>query len=305
MSLSESWACECARKTMLEMFRTVLKQEDQKKQMKVLVINTLGCSGGGAETMLLKISPYLLDRGYSLKTLASDLGSGEERFNDYTFKSINSTGPLKFLFYLFSPSSFFVLRKALKECNPDLVHLNVMHEMTPSVLFLLKKYPTVMTLHGPETFLSKLVIWCLKPSNFKDAFYDEKNLNTAGMLTYFYFNYIQKFVYKLGLKNVDLFISPSRYLQKMAEADVSPVVHLPNFIELLEFQELKNNYNLLFVGRLEKVKGIEFLIRALPLIIEKFPQCTLTIVGDGRDKTNLCKLTKQLQLEQHVQFKGW
>src|SRR5205823_13216826 len=104
---------------------------------------------------------------YIIKTLASDLGTDKKHFNDYIFKSSSSTGQLKLFFFLFNPSSFFVLKRILKEYKPDLVHLHTMHEITSSVLFLLKKYPTVMTLHGSETFLSKLVLWKLKPGNFK------------------------------------------------------------------------------------------------------------------------------------------
>jgi len=86
---------------------------------------------------------------------------------------------------------------------------------------------------------------------------------------------------------------------------VSPIIHLPNFIELQQFHEVRNNYNLLFVGRLEKIKGVEFLIQAISFIIKVFPQTTLTIVGDGHNKTDLCNLTKKLQLEKYIHFRGW
>src|SRR5262249_9952519 len=108
-----------------------------------------------------------------------------------------------------------------------------------------------------------------------------------------------------ALKNVDIFIAPSTFMQKMAKADVSPIIHLPNFIEMQRFHEVKNNYNLLFVGRLEKIKGVEFLIQAIPFIIKAFPKTTLTTVGDGGNKSDLCGLTKKLQLEQYVHFRGW
>jgi glycosyltransferase involved in cell wall biosynthesis len=274
--------------------------------MKVLEIISLGYIAGGAESAIAKISPYLLNKGYKVRILASDLGPDKQHFNEYIFKSISpTTSPLKLLFFLFNPSSFFVLKKVLKEYKPDLVHIHVPHEITPSVLFLLKKYPTVMTLHGPETFLSKLLVWCLKPSNFKTNAYDKKNLNVVGKLTHLYFNYIQKFSYKLGLKNVDIFIAPSKYMQNVAKTDVSPIIHLPNFIELRKFHELKNHYNLLFVGRLQKIKGAEFLIEAISLIIKIVPQTTLTIIGDGPDKIDLLSLTTKLQLEKYVQFIGW
>lgn len=273
--------------------------------MKILVINSVGYEAGGAETILVKSKAYFLDKGYIIKTLASDLGADKEHFNDYTFKNISSSGPLKILFFLFNPYSFFVLKRILKEYKPDLIHLHVMHEITPSALFLLKNYPTIITLHGAETFLSKLVLWNLMLGNFKHQIYNKKNLNIVGKFTYLYFNYIQKFFYKFVLKNVDIFIAPSKYIQNMAKADVSPIIHLPNFIELQHFYELTNTYNLLFVGRLEKGKGVEFLVQAISFIIEVFPQTTLTIIGDGRDKTDLVNLAKKLHLGKYIQFVGW
>ena len=273
--------------------------------MKVLAIISVGYEAGGAEIMLVNVNRYLSGKGYNIKTLASDLGADKEHFNDYTFKNSSSTGPFKPFIFLFNPFSFFVLKKVLKEYQPDLIHLHVMHEMTPSVLLLLQKYPTVMTLHGAATFLSNLLLWNLKPGNFKQCVYDKKDLNVIGKFTYFYFNSIQKLFYKLGLKNVDIFIAPSKYIQKMAKPDVAPIIHLPNFIEMQQFHELKHKYNLLFVGRLEKMKGVEFLIQAILSIIKVFPQTTLTIVGDGRYKADLFNLTQTLQLEKYIQFKGW
>jgi glycosyltransferase involved in cell wall biosynthesis len=95
-------------------------------------------------------------------------------------------------------------------------------------------------------------------------------------------------------------------MEKVASKDVSPIMYLPNFSEMSEeFHEIQHNYNLLFVGRLEKVKGIEFLIEAIPFIIKIFPQTTLTIIGEGQNKESLLNLTKDLHLEKHVHFVGW
>ena len=273
--------------------------------MKVLEIISVGYVAGGAENTIVKIGPYLAEKGYQIKTLASDLGPEKKHFNEYTFKNVSFSGPFKLLFFLFNPSSFFALRRVLKEYGPDIVHIHVLHEITPSVLFLLKKYPTVITLHGPETFLRGLLIWCLKPSNFKGNVFSKQELSMSGKFAYFYFNSIQKIFYRLGFKNVDLFIAPSKYIRNVSKVDVLPIVHLPNFVELGKFHELKNNYNLLFVGRLQKMKGVEYLIKALPLIVEVFPQTTLTIIGDGPDKGNLLDQAKALQIEKHVQFVGW
>jgi len=273
--------------------------------VKVLQVISTGYAAGGAETMLVKINSYLLARGYSVKILASDLGADKEHFNVYTFKSINSVAPLKFLFTFFNPSSFFVLKRVLKEYKPDIIHLHMMYQVTPSALLLLKKYPAVLTLHGREVFLRKLLIWCLKPSNFKKDVYNPQNLNVTGKLTYFYFAHIQKLLYRLAFKNVDVFLAPSQFMQHVAKTDVSPIIQLPNFIELRQFHEVQHNYHLLFVGRLETIKGVEFLIQAMSIIIKAFPQTTLTIVGEGSQKINLFNLTQKLRLEEHIRFIGW
>lgn len=272
--------------------------------MKVLCIISTGYVAGGAENLVAQINSYLSSKGYCVKTLSSDLGPDKEHFNDYVFKSINSANPFTLMLFLFNPFSFFVTRKALKEFKPDIVHLHTMHQVTPSVLFLLNKYPTIMTLHGPETFLSKLLLWCIRPIDL-NFYYDNQKLNMMGKISLI-FDHIQNVVYKLALKNVDLFIAPGKFMEDVASSDLSPVIYLPNFIELSEqAREIQNNYNLLFVGRLEKVKGIEFLIKAMPLIVRTFPQATLTIVGEGQNKENLLDLTKDLHLEKYVHFVGW
>src|SRR4051794_10780368 len=100
--------------------------------MKVLEIISIGYMGGGAENTIVQISPYLLDKGHSVKILASDLGADKIHFNDYVFKNINSAGPLKLLFSLFNPFSFFTLNKILKKYKPDILHLHTMNQLTPS-----------------------------------------------------------------------------------------------------------------------------------------------------------------------------
>ena len=272
--------------------------------MKILNIISTGYVAGGAENIVVKINGSLRARGHSVKTLASDLGPDKEHFNDYTFQSINSANPATLLLFLFNPSSFLVLRRVLKAYQPDIVHLHTMHQVTPSVLFLLKKYPTVMTLHGPETFISRLLLWCIRPVDL-NYFYEQGHLNMMGRLS-FIFNYVQRLIYKPGIKNVDLLIAPSHYIQDAAKRDhPTPSIHLPNFIELKPCYALKHHYNLLFVGRVEKVKGLEFLIQALPFIIKVFPQTMLTIVGDGSNKKNLVNLAHSLQLEKYIHFAGW
>jgi phosphatidylinositol alpha-mannosyltransferase len=61
---------------------------------------------------------------------------------------------------------------------------------------------------------------------------------------------------------------------------------------------------LLYVGRLEKRKGLEFLLRALPEVRKEFPAANLTVVGYGPLKDYFINLTVKLNIREAVDFVG-
>jgi glycosyltransferase involved in cell wall biosynthesis len=64
------------------------------------------------------------------------------------------------------------------------------------------------------------------------------------------------------------------------------------------------NQNVLFVGRLIPVKGIEYLIIAMKDVIAKKPATKLILIGEGIDKQNLLTLSRHVGIEKNVQFVG-
>ena len=61
---------------------------------------------------------------------------------------------------------------------------------------------------------------------------------------------------------------------------------------------------ILSVGRLVSFKGVQYLIKAMPLLLKKVPNSLLLIVGDGSQKRELVKLTRQMRLQERVKFAG-
>ena len=65
---------------------------------------------------------------------------------------------------------------------------------------------------------------------------------------------------------------------------------------------------ILFVGRLEKMKGVDCLLRALKELVRsqksEVRSATLRIVGDGSERRNLEKLSQELGLTDRVTFVG-
>lgn len=61
---------------------------------------------------------------------------------------------------------------------------------------------------------------------------------------------------------------------------------------------------ILFVGNLIPRKGVEYLIRALPIILTKIPNALLVVVGDGSQRGELEQLVDELDLRSNVIFTG-
>ena len=64
-------------------------------------------------------------------------------------------------------------------------------------------------------------------------------------------------------------------------------------IDKRKVQNQNKNYNIIYVGRLEKVKGISILIKAFKKICKIYPNAKLTIVGEGNERKRLEKLANE------------
>jgi glycosyltransferase involved in cell wall biosynthesis len=62
--------------------------------------------------------------------------------------------------------------------------------------------------------------------------------------------------------------------------------------------------NILFVGSLYPVKGVEYLIIAMKIVHDKMPEARLIIVGDGEEREHLAVLSVNLGIQKYVQFVG-
>jgi len=63
--------------------------------------------------------------------------------------------------------------------------------------------------------------------------------------------------------------------------------------------------SLLFLGRLDHVKGVDLALSALPKILRKHPSAQLVIAGDGPERGSLESQAQELGVNQAVRFIGW
>jgi glycosyltransferase involved in cell wall biosynthesis len=278
----------------------------RKEPLRILQVSSAGYPAGGAPIMVLLLRNQFLKRGYEVKVLSSDT-QGEGMFSDYQLKLIRKDSPIKALRHLFYFRSYFFMRKIIKEYRPDIIHFNNVDAFSPSIFFAIGKTPAVMTINGPEEFTTKLLPWVLLPTDYKKDLFDLKNLTPTGSFRYYYYRYIQGPIYRLGLRRVKAFIAPSKYMADAIETDIpkKKIKQIYYGIPLPAYKPLPDNHRILYVGRLEDVKGVDYLIRAFAEVIIKIPQAELRIVGDGNARKKLEQLVADLKLTDHVTFCGW
>lgn len=68
--------------------------------------------------------------------------------------------------------------------------------------------------------------------------------------------------------------------------------------------DIKGNNNLVYIGRLDKLKNVDFLIREFQKVVTEIEDAKLYIIGDGPEMNNLKFLSKQLGLENKIIFLG-
>ena len=113
------------------------------------------------------------------------------------------------------------------------------------------------------------------------------------------------FVYQLTGRVICVSQSVKKHLVKTGEIqdDKGEVVYNPVSFSAQYERSTSEIFTIIYVGRLEKVKNVETLLRAFSKIQNKSVE--LNIVGDGREKEFLELLATELNISERVSFKGF
>lgn len=276
--------------------------------MRILQIMNLGYVAGGAEKSVQLIQEEMVKRGHVVRLLTTDkCPEGKESIADVTITGIRAKGLTKFVKYSWYEQGRKQVRKLIKEFQPDVIHIHTIGEFSPSVLWSFdKKIPAVMTVHGPEGFVRKLLPWQLQASDYRQHSYRQADLKLIGRLRTMYFLAVQRPLFLFGMRRLRTIIAPSKFMLETLRADVkaAKLLHIYNGIELSERSPVPHNQTILFVGRLEAVKGIAAVVTAMKSITRSHPQARLLIVGDGSERAALEAQVKHDKLK-NVTFTGW
>jgi len=136
---------------------------------------------------------------------------------------------------------------------------------------------------------------------------------------YPHWNTPTRIVTQRAIKNADALIAVSTDLEKKTLAlgvSKHPIRVVPNGVDLQQFiptdkkqarSELglpQDKKILVYVSRLDKAKGLSYLLSAFKLLLKREKTCLLVLVGDGPYKRHLIQEVTALNLQDKVRFAG-
>lgn len=120
-----------------------------------------------------------------------------------------------------------------------------------------------------------------------------------------------KLIKKKSSKNIISFITGASNLPPSEQNKYISWIHSTtlNIARMNEYNKLENpllkdDINILHVGRQEIYKGTHLIINAVEKLQHIFPQINLSIVGNGSEIENLCKMVDDKKLNDKVKFYG-
>lgn len=184
-----------------------------------------------------------------------------------------------------------------------------------AMLSIIKRSKTVELVHynSPPYFIDSLFLRMLnKPLTFdfhgglfaENLFVNKPSIKAAASAL--------KSGFKLTAKLFAYVIVHSQYMKKIAMGSGVPekrIRLIPLGVDLEEIDNarsitLEGSPTVLFVGRLEPIKGCHVLLRALPHVVSHYPSLRLYIIGKGPLEGHLKMLVRKFNLEKNVRFRG-
>lgn len=238
---------------------------------------------GGVETHVKEISERLAKKGHFVEVITTD-PSGKLNKNE-TINGVKITR-----FRAFAPGNAYFL--------------------VPQIFFYLKKQNyDVVHAHSYHAFPALFVALAANQKRFVFTPHYHRTGHTV------FRNLLHKpyrLFGKVIFSKADSVICVSDYERSLVESDfkiAEKTVKIPNGIDLQEFKDLKHpekgtdkkirkEKTLLYVGRLEEYKGVQYIIQILP----ELQDFRLRIVGKGPYETELKNLAKKLGVENRIEW---
>lgn len=279
---------------------------------RVLIINDHIHFGGGGDAVLHLEKSRLESLGYKVSTVS--FGEKSEVYEtNYIIGAPLKIRYEKFVKFGSSQKIEKELSNIIRRISPDLIHIHLLSKFPLAVYNCseLNNVPVIQTLHGPNLFCS--TSWGgLKNSGPCELGIGGKCYarGCTGILSTLLYTQLQKRYWKSLHTKINVFHCPSINIFNSAKRlGFDNTVYIPLGIDEMFLKEPEkidsNRPTLLYAGALAEQKGIQYLLPALKKVKETFSNILLRIAGRGHMLDYLSRTTKELGLENNVEFCGF
>jgi 1,2-diacylglycerol 3-alpha-glucosyltransferase len=258
----------------------------------------------GASYSAHRLAKSLVGKGHTVLVVAPSktLRTGYEKREGVSVFGVRSYPIMVHKGFRFSPPIFIKksIEKAMKDFGPDVVHIESHFFICEQVFRAAKKMkiPLVGTNHFmPENLIHYFPV----PKSWKKTIKDSAWRKFASVY-----------------EQLDIVTTPTETAARLAKGIGlnKEIIAVSNGIDLERFKPqnngeyLREKYKLghdpifLYVGRLDKEKNIDKILRALELIPENI-DFKFAIAGKGAEKNKLKNIAEKLGLEKKVAFLGF
>lgn len=158
---------------------------------------------------------------------------------------------------------FDIIRK-IRQFNPDVIHVQGGDLLSILILHFLKKYPLVTTIHDPKPHLGDEKLLLKKISLYYARKYSDQIIVHGEKLK-------EQMIKEYNIPNEKV------HAISIGEHEVAP-------FKKYERKDIKEDGNsVLFFGRIWKYKGLEYLIKAEPMITKEVLNAKIIIAGTGEN----------------------
>lgn len=213
---------------------------------------------GGAEISCEQISKQLMKRGHRIYILTNySKEPRNKEFDIIYFKNKSFWGCNDFKSL---SDDYSKIKKVVEKINPDVIHLHLFENYLHSAILLAKDFPTVYTAHNYTLLLPNYL-------NFDYFLKNPRNIISIKFLVYLkHFilrdkNYIKKLILD-NIAYIKQVIVPSEFIQhKFEQFGYNNLKLIYNgVVNYHPSKIIINNPNeILYFGRFEKEKGIEYI----------------------------------------------
>ena len=247
---------------------------------------------GGINKTIYEIASNLSKNGHEVIVLQDNPFKLEEGTSCDGFKILRIKSRTANFLYGFSPEMYLYLKNNFKYLNPDLVHIHGYHSLlSPEILYLIRNFDRNI------------------PIVFSPHYGVFSHSTLAGKYLWGTYNRI---VANKFIKHADMIICSSKFeldnFNKVSNSLIETRVinHGINHIDLEQERYNHKGVNLLYVGHLLEVKGVQYILEALhELIFNLNIKATLTVIGEGPYKYKLMQLMDKLDIVNYVTWKDF